>query len=309
MQVQLRVAHQKANVKEVTLTEETLIGRSAECNLKIASNQVSRRHCRIIVAEGRVFVQDLDSANGTFVDGQRIAPNAEVPLAPGCGLSIGPVRFVVQYSPLTAGAGDETVETVMSASGILAVSADEPEPAAEEAPPPFHPAETFPEGTPSKDSGGDTLAASAEETLQFKIDVPGGAAVPAFPQVDEAAETVVPGEIDEYEEDSEEVEEPQPKPRRSLFGLFGKKKSQPAAEAEAVESEEELIDEPEVALQLPGAAEEAEETVAFMPPAEEDADAELGEDDIAGFLGSAAQEDDEESPGKDEGLGDFLKQF
>ena len=53
-----------------------VIGRDAGCDFKIASNSVSRRHARLEVREGRLMVTDLGSANGTFVNGERVRERA-----------------------------------------------------------------------------------------------------------------------------------------------------------------------------------------------------------------------------------------
>lgn len=97
MLVRLEVAHQKANVKKVVLKSDTVIGRSADCNLRIASNEISRRHCQLIVNDGGVSVRDLGSSNGTFIDGNRIEPNVDVSLQPESELSLGGIRFVVRF--------------------------------------------------------------------------------------------------------------------------------------------------------------------------------------------------------------------
>lgn len=99
MEVRLSVTNGKANVKQVVLGPETIIGRSQECNLKIASSQVSRRHSRITVSDTEVRVSDLGSANGTFLNGRALPPETEVVVAPGNALTIGPLRFVFQFTP------------------------------------------------------------------------------------------------------------------------------------------------------------------------------------------------------------------
>jgi len=50
----------------------TTIGRSADCEVKLKAGDVSKQHCRLVVRPGRVIVEDLDSANGTFVNGEAI---------------------------------------------------------------------------------------------------------------------------------------------------------------------------------------------------------------------------------------------
>lgn len=97
MQARLKVLHDKANVKQVKLLPVTLIGRSTECNLKIASSQVSRVHCRITLGDDTVFVEDLGSANGTLLDGQPLPPHQPMSIAPGTRIIIGPAEFQIDY--------------------------------------------------------------------------------------------------------------------------------------------------------------------------------------------------------------------
>lgn len=101
MQAQLRVIQKQANIQQVRLLPETVIGRSTDCNLKIASAQVSRRHCRIVVNDIGVYVEDLCSANGTFLNGQRLLPNQPTLAPAGSQLAIGPAMFAVEYRTTT----------------------------------------------------------------------------------------------------------------------------------------------------------------------------------------------------------------
>src|SRR5262245_20187840 len=98
MDVRLFVAHSKPDAKQITLGPETLIGRSPDCNLRIASGQVSRRHCLIKVANDRVCVRDLGSANGTRLNGQTITAEVDVAVSPGSTLVVGPLKFIVQFN-------------------------------------------------------------------------------------------------------------------------------------------------------------------------------------------------------------------
>lgn len=97
MQVLLRIANGKSNVRKVRLHSDTTIGRSPECQLKVASNQISRRHCQIVIRETLVAIKDLGSANGTFVNGRKVPAEVEIPLTPGTRVMLGPLHFTVEY--------------------------------------------------------------------------------------------------------------------------------------------------------------------------------------------------------------------
>lgn len=58
---------------------EQLVGRAPECGICVNEPTVSRHHARITVADGKVTVEDLDSSNGTTVDGVPIT-KATLPL-------------------------------------------------------------------------------------------------------------------------------------------------------------------------------------------------------------------------------------
>lgn len=102
MQARLKVLHDKANVKQVKLLPVTLIGRSTECNLKIASSQVSRAHCRITLGEDTVYIEDLGSANGTLIDGKRLTAHQPTSVLPGATLVVGPAEFLIDYVASTS---------------------------------------------------------------------------------------------------------------------------------------------------------------------------------------------------------------
>ncbi|MDX2154815.1 MAG: cyclic nucleotide-binding domain-containing protein [Bryobacteraceae bacterium] len=71
---------------------ETVFGRANECDyLFTAQEGVSRRHCRIFSREGKFIIQDLGSANGTYVNGE---PVTERELSDGDTLLLGQVEAV-----------------------------------------------------------------------------------------------------------------------------------------------------------------------------------------------------------------------
>ncbi len=64
----------KANGKKIRLGGPvTLIGRGSECDLILRSNDVSKRHCQILLEDdGQACVEDLESSNGTYVNGRMV---------------------------------------------------------------------------------------------------------------------------------------------------------------------------------------------------------------------------------------------
>jgi hypothetical protein len=51
---------------------EIVVGRSSELDMVLVEDMVSRRHAKISVADDQIFIQDLGSTNGTFVNGEKI---------------------------------------------------------------------------------------------------------------------------------------------------------------------------------------------------------------------------------------------
>jgi two-component system, cell cycle response regulator len=65
---------QGEDIGRVVLLEnrEFVIGRHQSCDLPLSDNSVSRRHAHILWSEGRYLLEDLGSANGTYVGADRI---------------------------------------------------------------------------------------------------------------------------------------------------------------------------------------------------------------------------------------------
>ena len=67
-----------------------LIGRHLDCDVRIDSPKISRRHCCLAMAYDRVLIRDLGSRNGVRVNGRLVE---ESRLYPGDELAIGPILF------------------------------------------------------------------------------------------------------------------------------------------------------------------------------------------------------------------------
>ena len=73
-----------------------VIGRDPECNLRPASQAVSKQHCAVLIRDGKVFIQDLSSTNGTVVND--IVVTGEIEVVNGDRLKIGPLDFKIDIA-------------------------------------------------------------------------------------------------------------------------------------------------------------------------------------------------------------------
>lgn len=72
--LRLRGAHPSLGAIDLALPDgEWVLGRDPDADLRLDAADVSRRHARFSVATGTVVVRDLESTNGTFVNGDRVA--------------------------------------------------------------------------------------------------------------------------------------------------------------------------------------------------------------------------------------------
>jgi pSer/pThr/pTyr-binding forkhead associated (FHA) protein len=73
--------------------EKSTIGRVEGNVFQISQGSVSSHHCEILLRGDEVVVKDLNSTNGTFVNGQQVAGGGEAVLKPGQTLRIGQVEL------------------------------------------------------------------------------------------------------------------------------------------------------------------------------------------------------------------------
>jgi two-component system response regulator AtoC len=71
-----------------------LIGRDAEADLRLRDDSVSRRHARLVLGGGEARIVDLDSHNGTLVNGRRV--EGAHPLVSGDVVTLGAVVLVLR---------------------------------------------------------------------------------------------------------------------------------------------------------------------------------------------------------------------
>lgn len=89
----------------------TVVGRREDCDLRIPLGEVSRKHARFVRDGDMIKLEDLGSANGTYLNGQRVQESL---LAPGDTIQVGPVVFVIQMDGQPA--DDELHPVLMDAA-------------------------------------------------------------------------------------------------------------------------------------------------------------------------------------------------
>jgi pSer/pThr/pTyr-binding forkhead associated (FHA) protein len=68
----LKANHSALANRVFTLKTENIVGRSNDCDITLAAAHLSRRHAKLMVKEGLLYVKDLGSSNGTYLNGKRV---------------------------------------------------------------------------------------------------------------------------------------------------------------------------------------------------------------------------------------------
>ena len=89
----LSITFEDGQQKSVDAPAPVLIGRAAQCGLRIANWRVAKHHARLVQHEQIIELEDLGSFGGTFVNGHRVAVHR--PVLPGDDILIGPCRIRV----------------------------------------------------------------------------------------------------------------------------------------------------------------------------------------------------------------------
>jgi pSer/pThr/pTyr-binding forkhead associated (FHA) protein len=99
--------------KMYPVTGATVIGRAPECSIPVTVDEISRRHVELKPVADGVSVEDLGSANGTYVNGQRVQKGF---MKAGDELRLDAVRFML-VAPGQEVAATRKIETAGNGSG------------------------------------------------------------------------------------------------------------------------------------------------------------------------------------------------
>lgn len=95
----LKTLHSKNNTNtelknRYMIYDEAVIGRDKSCDIILREKYISSQHVRIWYEDGEWYLEDLESRNGTSINGQRI--RGEVILDPQDEIAIGDLHFVFE---------------------------------------------------------------------------------------------------------------------------------------------------------------------------------------------------------------------
>ncbi|WP_201576743.1 FHA domain-containing protein [Psychrobacter okhotskensis] len=100
----------------LTVSDSLSVGRGSDNDVVLGSKEVSRNHAVLSVLNGKLYVKDLDSSNGTFINEQRIDGNKSKHLEANDTLGFASFAFTV--TPVTV-AVDEAVEQPVFAEELM----------------------------------------------------------------------------------------------------------------------------------------------------------------------------------------------
>jgi hypothetical protein len=91
MYISIKLQNGSSIDKEIS-KPEIIIGRSPLCDLPVPEEALSRQHAKITNLGDQIYITDLGSSNGVFIDGQKIQPHVQVPFNTFLQLMLGPLE-------------------------------------------------------------------------------------------------------------------------------------------------------------------------------------------------------------------------
>ena len=95
--------------------EKTTIGRVEDNTFQIAEPSVSSHHCEVVLKGNEVLVRDLNSTNGTFINGEKITESV---IKPGQILRLGQIEMRLETDAPAAPSKKQVDQTMVMQRGV-----------------------------------------------------------------------------------------------------------------------------------------------------------------------------------------------
>lgn len=87
--MKIKVNLPSGRIEESIESDRVMVGRSSRCDLTIPDESLSRYHCLIEYKDGNFLLTDVGSANGVYINGEKLQPHVPYNYNPFNSLSIG----------------------------------------------------------------------------------------------------------------------------------------------------------------------------------------------------------------------------
>ena len=81
--------------QEISIERDMLVGRHQDAEILLQSTDISRKHAALLFRDDHIWVKDLKSTNGTFVNGERVEQEQEIELHDGDMLQFASFMFMI----------------------------------------------------------------------------------------------------------------------------------------------------------------------------------------------------------------------
>lgn len=92
----LAYAGQSSNRVEIIVQDKTTLGRGKENDILIKDDFVSKYHITIFHEQGKMWIKDHDTTNGTFINGVKVASEEKTYVSDDAEVRIGQTEFVIK---------------------------------------------------------------------------------------------------------------------------------------------------------------------------------------------------------------------
>ena len=113
--MQVEIIDASGASREIFAQEDCIIGKGADCEIRLSGWRVSKEHARLFKTPSGVLLEDLGAFGGITVNGKRVDIQ-HGPLRPNDVICIGPYRLSVREPANTSAASNRSAESAVQAS-------------------------------------------------------------------------------------------------------------------------------------------------------------------------------------------------